>query len=74
MMKEETARNGVSRRNFVKGAATVAAVGVEVFVKPMLGGKASVAEAAPAGSASDRSHECFNYRKNAARYSFADLI
>jgi hypothetical protein len=75
-MKEESARkheavtdihmNGMSRRNFVKGAATMAAVAAAVSVKPMLGGKASVVEAAPAGSASNRSHDCFNYRKNVA--------
>ncbi|HLB48745.1 MAG TPA: twin-arginine translocation signal domain-containing protein [Anaerolineales bacterium] len=58
--------NGMSRRNFVKGAATMAAVAAAVSVKPMLGGKASVVEAAPAGSASNRSHDCFNYRKNVA--------
>src|SRR5690348_849511 len=57
--------NGLSRRNFVKGA-TIAAVAAAVSVKPMLGGKESVVEAASAGSGSNRSHDCFNYRKNVA--------
>src|SRR5438876_1859501 len=39
-------RPALSRRNFVKSAATVAAVAATVPLKPMLGGKASVAEAA----------------------------
>ena len=75
-MKKESARqhealvgirmNGISRRHFVKGAATMAAVAAAVSVKPMLDGKSSLVEATPGGSASDRTHECFNYRKNVA--------
>jgi hypothetical protein len=74
-MKEEPARkhealvdsqvHRLSRRNFVKGAATLAAVTATVSVKPILDGTASLVEAA-GGNASDRSHECFNYRKNVA--------
>src|SRR5262245_24857888 len=57
---------GMSRRNFVRSAATMAAVAAVVSVKPMLGDNASVVEAAPSGSGSNRSHDCFNYRKNVA--------
>ena len=63
----------VSRRAFVKGAATIAAVAA-VPLQPMLGGKQFVAEAEPAaignGSAIsgsvNRANDCFNYRKNMA--------
>ena len=59
-------RNGLSRRNFVKGAASMAAAAAAVSVKPMLGDKTSVVEAAAASSGTNRSHDCFNYRKNVA--------
>ena len=75
-MKEESAReqealvdirmNGVSRRNFVKGAATMAALAATVSFEPTLGDKSSVVEAAPLGGASNRCNACFNYRKNVA--------
>ncbi len=63
----------VSRRDFVKGAATIAAVAAAVPLEPMLG-KKFVAEAAPSGngngsassSAANRADDCFNYRKNMA--------
>ena len=66
---------GISRRNFVKTAATVAAVAVAVPLEPVLRGKTSNAEAAPAGNgngsagsnAVDRANDCFNYRKNMAQ-------
>src|SRR5438046_7120030 len=58
----------LSRRNFVKGAATLAAVAATVPLKPILGGKESVAEAAVAGgNFPNRTNDCFNYRKNAAQ-------
>jgi hypothetical protein len=63
----------VSRRSFVKGAATVAAVAAAVPLEPLVGGKAAVVEAATGngnGSATsgpaNRANDCFNYRKNMA--------
>src|SRR5436853_4457320 len=57
----------VSRRNFVKSAATVAALAAAVPFEPLLSGKASVAEAASVNSNSaNRMNDCFNYRKNMA--------
>jgi len=63
-----------SRRNFMKGAATIAAVAVAAPLEPMLGSKGSVAQAAPIASgngapnstAANRANDCFNYRKNMA--------
>ncbi|MFL6210960.1 MAG: vanadium-dependent haloperoxidase [Pyrinomonadaceae bacterium] len=58
----------LSRRNFVKSAATIAAVAATVPLKPLLGGKESVAEAAGGNSnAANRTNDCFNYRKNMAQ-------
>src|SRR5256714_7966996 len=58
----------VSRRTFVKSAATIAAVAAAVPLAPMLGGKESVAEAAGGNSnAANRTNDCFNYRKNMAQ-------
>lgn len=64
----------VSRRDFVKGAATIAVVAAAIPLEPMLGGKEFVAEALPAGNgngsaisgAANRANDCFNYRKNMA--------
>ena len=56
-----------TRRNFVKGAATIAAAAA-VPLKPVLGGKESVVEAANGNSnAANRMNDCFNYRKNTAQ-------
>src|SRR5947208_4281377 len=60
----------VSRRTFVKSAATIAAVAATVPLKPLLGGKESVAEAASGNgnsNAANRMNDCFNYRKNTAQ-------
>src|SRR5207244_13440704 len=57
----------VSRINFVKSAATGAALAAVVPFEPILRGKASVAEAASVNSNSaNRMNDCFNYRKNMA--------
>ena len=64
----------VGRRDFVKGAATIAAVAAAIPLEPMLGGKEFVAEAVPAGNGTttatsataNRANDCFNYRKNMA--------
>ena len=71
-----TVDGGISRRTFVKSAATIAAVAATVPLEPMLGGKASVAEAAGANNAStnasanggtaNRMNACFNYRRDMA--------
>src|ERR1044072_6845377 len=64
----ETETAKVSRRTFVKSAATIAAVAAAVPLQPMLGGKESVAEAANGNSgAANRTNDCFNYRKNMAQ-------
>ena len=70
-VREKTQRQagaaGVSRRNFVKTAATIAAVAASVPLEPLLGGKESVADAASGNSSSaNRMNDCFNYRKNMA--------
>src|SRR5437762_3547804 len=58
---------GVSRRNFVKTAATIAAVAACVPLEPLFGGEESVADAANGNSNSaNRMNDCFNYRKNMA--------
>ncbi len=71
MVRQETQRRagaaGISRRNFVKTAATIAAVAASVPLEPLLGGKESVADAANGNSnSSSRMNDCFNYRKNMA--------
>jgi hypothetical protein len=69
----DAGETSVSRRTFVKTAATVAAVAATIPLEPVLGGKASVAEAAGAissaggnSNSANRMNDCFNYRKNMA--------
>jgi len=58
---------GVTRRSFVKSAATIAAVASTVPLEPLLGNTKTVAQAAGGnGNASNRMNDCFNYRKNTA--------
>ena len=58
---------GVSRRNFVKGAATIAAVASTVPMVPLLSDKESVAEASTDNnSAAIRTNNSFQYRTNMA--------
>src|SRR5882724_9826490 len=58
----------VSRRTFVTGAATIAAVAAAVPLKPLLGGKESVAEASVVDyNSSTRANASFNYRKEMAQ-------
>jgi hypothetical protein len=67
LTRSEAKTSKVSRRNFVKGAATIATVAAVVPLKPLLGGKESVADAANGNSSSsNRMNACFNYRKNRA--------
>src|SRR5512138_177318 len=67
LTRSEAKTSKVSRRNFVKGAATIATVAAVVPLNPLLGGKESVADAANGNnSSSNRMNACFNYRKNRA--------
>lgn len=64
----------VTRRNFVKTAATAAAVAATIPLAPEFGSESFVAQAAPPGNgngpansgAANRANDCFNYRKNMA--------
>lgn len=61
----------VTRRKFVKGAATIAAIAATIPLEPIFREKETTAEAAPAGNSAnsnavDRANDCFNYRKNMA--------
>jgi hypothetical protein len=59
--------SGVSRRNFVKGAATIAAAASTVPMVPLLSNKESVAEAATGnGNSAIRATNCLQYRVNTA--------
>src|SRR5262249_8252397 len=67
LTRSEAKTSKVSRRKFVKGAATVATAAAIVPLKPLLSGKESVADAANGNSnSSNRMNACFNYRKNRA--------
>ncbi len=71
---EEVRVNAVSRRHFVRSAATVAVVASTIPLEPILGGNETVVEAAPAvtgssaanSAAANRANDCFNYRRNMA--------
>lgn len=63
----KTKKTKVSRRNFVKGAATVAAVTAVVPLKPLIGGPGSVAEASTIDyEPNKRTNDSFIYRRNVA--------
>jgi len=60
-------KKGLSRRRFVKGAATVAALTATIPLKPMLGGSGSVVEASTIDyQANTRTNDSFIYRRNTA--------
>jgi hypothetical protein len=64
----ETLTSTLSRRTFVKGAATIATAAAVVPLAPLLGGKESVAEASVADyNSSNRANASFNYRKSMAQ-------
>src|SRR5947209_1122773 len=64
----ESRPSGFSRRNFVKGAATAAAVAAAIPLQPLLGGKETTAEASVAEfNPTDRSNASFNFRVNTAK-------
>ena len=63
--KTETSK--VSRRNFVKGAATVAAVSATISLKPLFGGPGSTAQASTINyEPNKRQNDSFIYRRNTA--------
>jgi len=58
----------VSRRKFVKGAATIATLAAAVPFEPLLDGKRSVAEASVVDyNSATRANASFNYRKSVAQ-------
>lgn len=64
----KTQKSQLSRRNFVKGAATVAAAAATVPLKPLLGGPASIAEASAIDYQSNqRTNDSFHYRRSTAQ-------
>ncbi len=71
--------SSLTRRNFVKGAATIAAVAATVPLEPIFRQKETTVEAAPAAgntansNTADRANDCFNYRKNMALANKANI-
>jgi hypothetical protein len=67
----------LSRRNFVKSAATIAAIAATVPIKPAFGGRESAVEAAQNGNGTSnsakRANDAFNYRKNMAQAQKIDV-
>ena len=64
----QTEKRAITRRNFVRGAATVAAVAAAVPLEPMLGGEGSVAEAAVASyQSNERAEDSYKYRTGMAK-------
>jgi hypothetical protein len=62
-----TRKSSISRRNFVKGAATVAAVTATVPLKPFLGDQGSIVEASTINyEPNKRTNDSFLYRRNTA--------
>lgn len=63
----KTEKSKLSRRNFVKGAATVAAVTATIPLKPLLGGPGSTADASTINyEPNKRTNDSFIYRRNTA--------
>jgi hypothetical protein len=63
----KTLKPRLSRRNFVKGAATVAAVTATIPLKPLLSGQGSSAQASTIDyEANKRQNDSFIYRRNTA--------
>jgi hypothetical protein len=64
----------ISRRKFVKSAATMAAVAAAIPFEPLLGGAESRAEASVIGyDAATRAQASFNYRTNKAKAEDVDI-
>lgn len=70
----KTKKSAVSRRNFVKGAATIAAVAATVPLKPLLGGPGASAEASAIPYESNqRANDSFQYRRRVAQENKIDI-
>ena len=69
-----TGKSPVSRRNFVKGAATLAAAAATVPLKPLLGGPGSIVEASTIPYESNkRVNDSFLYRRRVAQDNKIDV-
>ncbi len=70
----QTEKSRISRRKFVKGAATVAAVAATVPLEPFLGGQGSIAEASTIPYESNkRTNDSFLYRRRVAQNNKIDI-
>src|SRR5688572_6762937 len=70
----KTEKSQVSRRNFVKGAATLAAAAATVPLKPLLGGPGSSADASTIPYQSNtRTNDSFQYRRRVAQENKIDV-
>src|SRR6266545_2476500 len=70
----KTEKSGISRRNFVRGAATVAAVAATVHLEPFLGGQGSIAEASTIPYESNkRTNDSYLYRRRVAQDNKIDV-
>ncbi|HEV8592048.1 MAG TPA: hypothetical protein VGQ55_08095 [Pyrinomonadaceae bacterium] len=66
-MKPSSNNKSQTRRKFLGTVSAATAATITVGLKPLLGGKDSIAEAAGGSKeAPGRMNDCFNYRKNAA--------
>ena len=69
-----TGKSQVSRRKFVKGAATLAAAAATVPLKPLLGGSGSTADASTIPYESNkRANDSFLYRRRVAQENKIDV-
>ncbi|HEU4766317.1 MAG TPA: twin-arginine translocation signal domain-containing protein, partial [Pyrinomonadaceae bacterium] len=70
----QTNKPGISRRNFVKAAATMAAVTATVPLQPILGGPESEADASTIPYTSNtRTNDSFLYRRRVAQINKIDI-
>lgn len=70
----KTEKSQVSRRNFVRGAATLAAAAATVPLKPLLGGPGSTADASIIPYESNkRTNDSFLYRRRVAQENKIDV-
>src|SRR5258708_15877523 len=71
---KKSKQESISRRKFVKNAATMAAVAAAIPLEPLLGGKESRAEASVISySYSTRAQDSFNFRVNKAKAEDIDI-
>lgn len=74
LLTSNTGKSQVSRRNFVKGAATLAAAAATVPLKPFLGGPGSSADASTIPYQSNtRTNDSFQYRRRVAQDNKIDV-